>query len=253
MKKQLSALALILTLSGCGFEIVDTGHRGVETNLGKVVSDSLPEGIYFYNPFTSHVVELDVRTQTQTVDTSVYTKDVQQAEVSGVINYNLDKTKVHIVYQEVGSNWDEVLVPQVLQGSIKNVIGKWDAVDLVANRDKATVAIKESIQAGLENRGVTVTHFEISNIDFADKFEEAVEAKVVAIQRASESENKTKQIQEEAKQKVIGAKAEAESMRIRANALSQNKGLVEYEAVQKWNGVLPQYSLGGATPFISIK
>lgn len=28
--------------------------------------------------------------------------------------------------------------------------------------------------------------------------------------------------------------------------------LVEYEAVQKWNGVLPQYMMGGTTPFVNI-
>ena len=48
------------------------------------------------------------------------------------------------------------------------------------------------------------------------------------------------------------AKAEAESMRIRAQALAQNKNLVEYEAVQKWNGALPTYT-GGAMPFIQVK
>jgi hypothetical protein len=41
-------------------------------------------------------------------------------------------------------------------------------------------------------------------------------------------------------------------MLIRSEALSKNKGLVEYEAVQKWDGKLPQYMLGGATPFINI-
>jgi len=59
-------------------------------------------------------------------------------------------------------------------------------------------------------------------------------------------------VQEEAKQRVISAQAEAKSMEIRANALSQNKNLVEYEAVQKWDGKLPQYTLGGAMPFISV-
>jgi len=48
------------------------------------------------------------------------------------------------------------------------------------------------------------------------------------------------------------AKANAESMTIRANALSQNPKLVEWEAVQKWNGELPNYMLGGATPFINM-
>ena len=36
---------------------------------------------------------------------------------------------------------------------------------------------------------------------------------------------------------------EAKSMTIRANALTKNKALVEYEAVQKWDGKLPEYMM----------
>ena len=41
-------------------------------------------------------------------------------------------------------------------------------------------------------------------------------------------------------------------MQIRATALTQNKALVEYEAVQKWDGKLPEYMMGGGVPFISV-
>ena len=41
-------------------------------------------------------------------------------------------------------------------------------------------------------------------------------------------------------------------MAIRANALTQNKALVEYEAVQKWDGHLPQYMMGNTVPFMNI-
>ena len=51
---------------------------------------------------------------------------------------------------------------------------------------------------------------------------------------------------------VLNAKAEAESIRIRANALEANAKLVEWEAVQKWDGKLPVYSMGGAVPFINL-
>ncbi|MDR0715579.1 MAG: hypothetical protein LBF25_02290 [Puniceicoccales bacterium] len=48
------------------------------------------------------------------------------------------------------------------------------------------------------------------------------------------------------------AEAEAKSMVIRANALSQNKALVDYEAVQKWNGKLPKYMMGNTLHFINL-
>ena len=92
----------------------------------------------------------------------------------------------------------------------------------------------------------------LTAINYSDVFERAIESKVTAQQEALKAKNKTVQIQEEAKQKLISAEAEAKSMAIRANALSQNKALVEYEAVQKWDGKLPQYMMGNSIPFVNL-
>lgn len=255
MKNIINLTAILVaatSLTACGFEIVDTGHRGIETNLGKVVSESLPEGLYFYNPITSNIVEMDTRTLSYEAETEAYTKDLQQANIAFKINYNLEKTKVHLVYQEVGEDWEEKLVPQVVIGSLKEVIGKWTAEELISNRDKVLIAVTERTKKNLASQNVNVTNVELTNIAYSTAFENAIEAKVTAIQEAVKAQNQTKRIEEEAKQKVISAKAEAESMQIRSAALSQNKSLVEYEAVQKWNGVLPQYVLGNSTPFINL-
>ncbi len=252
MKKILVLLALT-SLTGCGFKIVDTGERGVETQFGKVIGDALPEGMQFYNPFTSDVTTLSIKTITSNDKTIGYTKDVQQATIEFSVNYNLNSDSVTTVYRTVGRDWQAKLVTQAVPAIIKNVIGKWEAVELVSNRQKATSEIEQTLITELAKNGVTITRFEITNITYVAEFEKAVESKVVAIQRAAEAENKTKQIEEEAKQKVISAKAEAESMRIRSDALSQNKSLVDYEAVQKWDGKLPQYVMGNSMPFVNLK
>lgn len=234
------------------FTIVDTGHRGVKVVLGKVQPESLEEGLYFYNPITTTIKKMDVRIQKYDIETEAYTKDVQQAKMHIVLNYNLEKTKAHEMLENVGSDWEDRLIPQAVNGTVKAVIGKWDAVDLIANRSKAQGEIQSMLTEALDSRDVHVTRIEIANIDYTPEFEKAVEAKVVAIQTAEQEKNKTVQIGEQAKQRVMSAKAEAESMSIRSQALSQNKGLVEYEAVQKWDGKLPVYMLGGATPFINL-
>ena len=51
---------------------------------------------------------------------------------------------------------------------------------------------------------------------------------------------------------MLTAEAEAKAMTVRAKALEQNKSLVEYEAVMKWNGELPEYMMGNTVPFINI-
>ncbi len=251
--KYLIAVVFASLLTGCGFEIIDTGHRGVETRFGEVVSESLPEGFWWYNPFTSNITELDTRIQRWESKTNTYTKDVQQADITFVVNYSLEPAKAHIVFKEVGTDWADKLLPQAVEGVLKQIVGTWDAVDLIANRQKATQAAFHAIADGLKEKHIIVSRFEMVNIAYLKDFEKSVEHKVIAVQKAIEEQNRTKQIEETAKQKVITAEAEAKSMTIRARALEQNPKLTEWEAVQKWNGTLPQYMLGGVTPFINLK
>lgn len=249
----LGSVLLFLLVSSCsGIEIVNTGHRGIKTTYGAVQEGILEEGLYFYNPMTSAIHEMNVQVQTREVDLQTYTRDVQQAKLHLVVNYNLEKTKAPEMYRDVGEDWDEKLIPQAISGTVKTVIGKWDAVDLVGNRDKAQALIQEQLTEALAQRDVHVTRVELTEVSYTAEFEKAVESKVKAIQEAEQSKNQTVQVAEQAKQKIISAEAEAKSMTIRSQALSQNRGLVEYEAVQKWDGHLPTYMLGGTTPFINL-
>lgn len=248
----LIVILLVFTFVGCGFSIVDTGHRGVETRFGKVVGESLPEGLYFYNPLTSNIIKMTVRESKWEETTTAYTKDVQNVKVFFTFNYHPDPTQMHILYEKVGFDWSVKIIPQVVLGRIKEVVGQYEAVKLVSDRQAATKAISDQIAEDLKNKSVILRNFEVTNLDFNDPFENAVEAKVVAIQTAEEAKNRTVKVREEADQKIIAAKAEAESMRIRSQALSQNKGLVDYEAVQKWNGVLPEIVMGNSIPFVNI-
>lgn len=232
--------------------IVGVGERGIKVTLGQVSPKSFTEGVHFVTPFISKIKTMDVKTQKNLRETEVYTKDIQQARISYVINYNLQPQNAHKMYREVGVDYKETILMPVVEGTIKDVIGKWNAQDLVANREAATSDIIGKLQNQLDSKYINVTGFQITEIKYSDVFERSIESKVTAEQEALKAKNKTVQVQEEAKQKIISAEAEAKSMKIRTDALAQNKTLVQYEAVQKWNGVLPTYMMGNSVPFVGI-
>ena len=233
--------------------IVGVGERGVKVTLGRVSPESYSEGVHLVTPFISKIKTMNVKTQKDNIMTSVYTKDIQQAKISYVVNYNLQPDNAHKMYREVGMSYRDTILMPVVEGNIKDVIGKWNAQDLVANREEATNDILEKLVVQLKDKYINVTGFQIIDINYSDVFERAIESKVTAEQEALKAKNKTVQIQEEAKQKLISAEAEAKSMSIRAHALTQNRALVQYEAVQKWDGKLPHYMMGDSVPFINIK
>lgn len=252
MFRIVAAFALLFALSGCGVHTVDTGHRGIKVSFGQVEGDPLVEGLYFVNPFTTSIEQMDIRTQRWDGKELAQTKDTQDVKIDFAANYSLRSDTVGITYKTVGTDWANIRVAPVIMNDLKDEIAKWDAVDLIANRQSATDHVMAAIKRDLTERGVTVEGFYITDITFSPGFAQSIERKVIAAQDALAAENRTRQVQQTANQKVIAMTAEAQSMKIRADALSQNPRLVEWEAVQKWNGVLPVYSMGGATPFIQM-
>lgn len=248
-----SVILLLLILLANPIAIVGVGERGVKVTLGKVSPQSYGEGVHFTAPFVQKIHKMNVKTQKSNPATTVFTKDIQQARLVYVVNYNLQPENVHKMYHEVGQDYKHTILMPIVEGTVKNVIGGWNASDLIANRAKATTDILTTLQEQLSDNYINVTDFQIVDIDYSDSFEKAIESKVTAEQEALKAKNQTVQVQEEAKQKVISAEAEAKSMAIRANALTQNKALVEYEAVKKWNGVLPTYMMGNSVPFVNLK
>lgn len=231
---------------------VGVGQRGIVVTLGNPSEKVLKEGAHLIMPFVQELVTMDTRTQKKAITTEVYTKDIQQAKIDYVLNYNLGESYVYEILTKVGRDYEDKLIIPTVEGTIKNVIGKWNAQDLVANREVATKEILNVLKEEMAKDGIIISGFQMTGINYSDVFEKAIENKVTAEQEALKAKNKTVQIQEEAKQKIIAAEAEAKSMSIRAKALTQNKALVDYEAVQKWDGKLPEYMMGNSLPLLNI-
>ena len=247
----IGGLVVLIALISSVYSI-SPGYRGVLITLGKVSQHSYMNGVGFKWPFISSMVEMDVRTRKMTDKTATYTSDIQTADLEYTFTYDLNPENVHMLYEKVGLDYEAKAILPSLNDVLKDVIGKWQAQELVANRDKARVDVVAGLKTRLDSRFFQNITFQFINIDYSDKFEGAIEDKVIAEQKAQEAVNNTKRIKEEAEQKLISAKAEAEAMEIKSEALSKNKGLTEYEAVQKWDGKLPQYMLGNSVPFINL-
>lgn len=200
--------------------IVGVGERGVKVTLGKVSPQSFTEGVHFVMPFISKIHKMDVKTQKSNIITQTYTKDLQQARITYVVNYNLQANNSHKMFSKVGKNYKDTILVPVVEGTVKDVIGSFNANDLVGSRNIVTNNILAKLQNQLSSNYIDVTDFQITDINYNDTFEKAVELKVQAEQEALKAKNTTIKIMEEAKQKIISAEAEAKAMKIKTDALN---------------------------------
>jgi prohibitin 1 len=250
------AYLMLFLLTSCGFKVVGTGNRGVKVRFGEVIGEPLTEGLYFYNPFTTGIKQISIQDEKFSQRTSIFTKDTQRTDIEFAAIWHIDPTYVGQLYKQVGTQdeiEEKILKPVVLAG-LKDAIGQVIADELIGKREGVTSSALETVKRNLSDRHIIVSGLQFTNIDFDNAYEKAVEQKVVAIQDAQKAKNKTVQVEEEAKQTVKRATAEAESMKIKSQALAQNKGLVQFEAVQKWDGKLPVNMYGNAPiPFLNLK
>lgn len=258
------AVLVVIMLFNC-FTVVNEGYIGVKYQFGKIVSSDLSAGLNAHIPFIEEIQQVDTREQIYSVQTDAYTSDTQTVDNLGLkLNYYYDGTKLPEIIRGIGiSNVEtKLLVPNVAKIS-KDEIGKVKAEDLVQNRSDVQNAIYESLKKTLEPQGIIVTAFAIENLAFEDAFEQSIQAKVIAAQDALKMQNKTAEKEEEAKQKVIAAQADADSQKIKADAdayaikavqeqLAKSPNYIDYLKIENWNGVLPQAIGSEVNPFISL-
>lgn len=234
------------------FVMVGPGERGVVTRFSAVQDGVLGEGLHFRMPIVENVIKVDVKTQKVEVDALSYSKDLQNVDTKIALNFHLDPNKVHRLLQEIGIDYDIRIIQPAIMESVKAATAKFTAAELISERPKVKDEIKAALVERLTPRYIDVDDFSIINFDFSDNYEKAVEEKQVAEQNALKAQNDLKRIQVEAEQRVAQATAEAEAIRIQSEALKQNQGLIQLEAVKKWNGALPGIMLGNTMPFMDM-
>ena len=247
----LGILALIVLFSS--FYTIRSTERGVLSTFGKMSDEVVGDGLHFKIPFIQTIKKVNIQQKKFDGKENSYTRDVQTSEVEYTINYELVRENVSKLMKNVGDDYHNRIVVPFIRSAMKESFGNFAATEIVENRDAVRRQIEQQLRETLDKNYFMNVQFQLVNIDFDDDFETAIKEKQVAEQNALKAKNVTIQVEEQAKQTRIKAEADAEAMRIKANALESNPKLVNYEAVQKWDGKMPQYMLGNSVPFIDLK
>lgn len=244
---------LLLVMAFGSWVTVQAGHRGVLLHMGAVTGVILPEGLSTKKPWVDSVIEMEVRVQKEAVETEGASKDLQTVHTAVAANLHPLPEKVASIYQQFGLEYLARIVSPAMQESIKAVISRYTAEELITRREVVRDEIMKLLSSKLSPMGIQVDALNIVNFNFSSSFNAAIEAKVTAEQNAFAAKNKLEQIKFEAEQKVAEAKGKAEAMQVEAAAMTGNPQILQLRALEKWNGVLPTVTGGGAVPFIQIE
>ena len=236
---------------------IGAGERGVVLNFGAVQKTVLGEGLHFRVPIMQKIARMDVKVQKATTDAAAASSNLQDVSSTVAINYHIVPDKANIVYQSLGIEFKERIIDPAVQEVVKAVTARYTAEELITKRSAVSDAMKLNLTERLIANNIAVDAFSIVGFSFSKIFMEAIESKQTAEQLAMKAQRDLERIKIEAEQKVAAAKAEAESLRLQKENISPDlielrKIEANLKAIDKWNGILPQVTGGGAVPFIGV-
>ena len=276
------ALALFLVVLWVWpFNSVPTGSRGVVTQFGRIVGIE-NEGLVVLPPWR-HLQLFSIRAETASIDNAPgATSDTQPVHTSLTVRYSIQPDKVAEVYEKYSHNGDlSSYVQTATMEVFKAVTARYEATALIGQRAKVSGDINDALNTKLAIYGAHVINIDMRDFNFSQSYMAAINDKVTQEQLRLAAENKLKTVESEQKQKVAvaeaeasavkakadgdayatlkNATAEADSLKIQNQALSQNKDVLELRRIQveqtradRWNGQLPVNMYANAPiPYLS--
>lgn len=261
------------TIFSC-FTTIPAGCRGVPTLFGEVQPLVIEEGLHPVNPFYNIIV-MNTQVQKDTEKQIAETSDTQSVTVGVITNWQPIASELNTIYKNYGLDYDKKIIPPAIQEAVKSEVAKYKVTELIARRPELHQGVQSKVNAWLNKYNLQVLEITISDIDFSDKYDSAIEAKQVQEQQALQKQYELQKTETEAKMAAAAAKgeaeskiaratgdaesvklaaqAEAEALRIKGDAQADynkkvaesiNSILIQSEWLKKWDGKLPVYVLG---------
>lgn len=244
-------VTLIIFLSS--ITIVPPGCTGVIVRLGSVSKDTYSEGFHFKTPFITSVIDISNKVQLLEADAGAVSKDLQSVNSRVAINYRLVGDSSAEMYQNVGMDYETILIAPAAQESIKAATAKYTAENLITQRDVIGDEIKTALDNKLNSYGIYIEKFSIVNFDFSKEYDQAIEQKQIAeqdkLRAETEKARRTVEAEAAAAEKTIAAQAEAEAILAKAEAQAEaNKKISEsidtnvlyFNQIERWDGIMPK-------------
>jgi regulator of protease activity HflC (stomatin/prohibitin superfamily) len=247
-------IAILLMIVATYFG-VDAGERGIVLRFGEV-NRVVDPGPHFKIPLAEQVVHMSVRVQKTTTKTEAASRDLQVVQTTMVLNYNLEPAKAGELYSNIGLNYNERIIDPAVKESFKAAAARYTAEELISKREALKTEVRNYLRDRLQGFGVVVVELSITDFEFSQEFNKAIESKQTAEQNALRAKRDLDRIKVEAEQKIASARAEAEALRLQRQVISpeliQLRQIeAQIKAIDKWDGKLPNVT-GGATPFINV-
>lgn len=229
MRNLLFLSILTFIISSC--TVVRQGEVGVKRKFGKLNTNISDAGLIGYNPFTTTVIKVPVRTVNQEVKLNLPSKEGLTIASEISILYSIEKDKVPFILEDIGINYERVLIMNVFRSAAADVSAQYMAKDMHSGmRGKIENQIKERMHESLLERGFVIEKVLMKSIQLPVELSRAIERKLQAEQEAQQMQYVLDRERQEAERRRIEAEGTRNAQMILAEGLVRE--IIELRSIE---------------------
>jgi len=181
-----SSITALAVAGGLGYGAYNSlftvpgGHRAVIFNrVGGMKNIVYGEGLNFNIPWFERPTVFDIRTRPVNLQTLTGSKDLQMVTIAIRVLHKPDPSKLVEIYRSLGLNYDERILPSIMNECAKAVVARYNANELLTKRDMVSKEISVDLRKRAGTFNVLLEDVAITHLSFSPEYARAVERKQV--------------------------------------------------------------------------